>query len=421
MKAVVLEIKNEYAAVLRTDGTMEKIRNAGYSVGQEIELKPRSLVYRPVFRNIAAAAALFVLLIGMGIGYRRNGKECAYVTVDVNPSLEYALNAKSKVLRVSALNADAEAIVASLNAEGICGRKLDTVLASTKVALMESGYLGEEKDNTMLISVVSNNVKQRDELKTAVETVAASEDVDVYVVEATISERKEAMEKGVSTGRYEATKQAATEPENAEKIEKGSVKELVESSEISKVVVTPTVTANATETPVPSETTASATQADPQPTKKPTKKPEATAAPTEGGDQEGTEGTDEPAENPEATPTPGVTSAPVATPTAAARATATPTPGEDKATATPTPSATSTPTPTSEPTNTPTPTPAPADGPGDTTPTPTPAPDDGPVMTPTPIPTVTPVPEPTAAPTEVPTATPEATPADSNPGTEESD
>ena len=118
MKAAVLEIKNKYAAVLTKDGRVERIPDRGYTVGQETEMPKKSIIYSGAFRTIAAAAALFIVITGLGItGYRRNLKEYAYVTVDVNPSLEYAVNAKRKVLKVSALNADAvtEAIEAMIS------------------------------------------------------------------------------------------------------------------------------------------------------------------------------------------------------------------------------------------------------------------------------------------------------------------
>ena len=37
MRAVVVEIKGKQAAVLKTDGTFEKIPNKGYQVGDTIE------------------------------------------------------------------------------------------------------------------------------------------------------------------------------------------------------------------------------------------------------------------------------------------------------------------------------------------------------------------------------------------------
>ncbi len=401
MKAAVLEIKNKYAAVLTKDGRVERIPDRGYTVGQEIEMPKKSIIYSGAFRTIAAAAALFIVITGLGItGYRRNLKECAYVTVDVNPSLEYAMNAKRKVLRVSALNADAEAIAERLTREGIRGLELENALQSTKDVLYEDGYLGEEKDNTMLISVVTDDESMRSDLKAAAETVAAAEDVAVYVVDATISERKEAQEKGISTGRYEVTKQvAADRPEEAEKAGTGSVKDLVEAGELVQVKDKPADAVTATSAPTP-EPVAAAT-ATPAPTATPTPKPGQKPTPTPE-----TAGA-EPTQTAAATPT----EAPAAT---GAAATATPTQaaadGDD------TPVATATPTATPTPEATATPTPKPGSGPIATA-TPTPKPGPRPTVTPTPteVPVETPTPTPEEEPTPTATVAPEPTEADEKP------
>ena len=384
MKAVVLEIKNKYAAVLTKDGRVERIPDRAYTVGQEIELPKKSIIYSGAFRTIAAAAALFIVITGLGItGYRRNLKECAYVTVDVNPSLEYAMNAKRKVLRVRALNADAEAIAERLTRDGIRGQELESALQNTKDVLYEDGFLGEEKDNAMLISVVTDDESMRSDLKAAAESVAAAEDVAVYVVDASISERKEAQEKGISTGRYEVTKDS---PAEAEKAEKGSVKELVEARDVPQVAADPAVAATVAATATVAQTPTEAPVATIPPTATPTPKPGKKPTPTPAA--EVTAGAE-----PTATPAAELTPA-AATPTPAPTEEAKPTESIPEATAT------HTATPTPEPTATPTP--KPGSGPM-ASPTPTPRPGPRPTDPPTPIP------EPTVTPTEVPVESPTPT------------
>ena len=194
MKAVVLEIRDGYAVVMVQGGGIERIRDNGYKPGQEIIMSRKMIQNSGAFRFIVAAAALVLVFFGAGVTYKRNIKENAYVTVDVNPSLEYAVNAKCKVLRVTALNEDAQAIADKLKDDGVKGEDLGTALENTKAELYRAGYLGEEKDNIMLVSVVSDDILVRKDLKMAAETIAAEEDVAVYVVESTMSERKEAKE-----------------------------------------------------------------------------------------------------------------------------------------------------------------------------------------------------------------------------------
>ena len=399
-------------------GSIERIRDNGYKPGQEIVMPRKNIVYSGAFRIVAAAAALVLVFVGGGLTYARNFRETGYVTVDVNPSLEYAMNAKCRVIKVTALNEDAEEIAKSLK-NTVKGGDLESVLESTKEEFYKAGYLGEEKDNVMLVSVVSDDSAVREDLKLAAETVAAQEDIAVYVVESTMSERREAKEQGVSTGRYEVSKKAAFENGNAEvQPQSSSVKDLVESGNLTQVTAEEAAAAKAviqegepvTEavTPTVAEMTATPTE-----NKKPGKKPTPTTSandttssddvtPAEGGEEGETTPT------PVTVPEPGKPTepaAPTATPTLAA--TATPT-AKPTATPTPKPVVGPTATPTSKPT--PTPTPKPMTGPTATptskpTATPTPKPATGPTSTPTPTPFPTVTPKPTVPPTETPTPT----------------
>ena len=420
MKAVVLEIRDGYAAVMVKGGSIERIRDNGYKPGQEIVMPRKNIVYSGAFRIVAAAAALVFVFVGGGLTYARNFKETGYVTVDVNPSLEYAMNAKCRVIKVTALNEDAEEIAKSLK-DTVKGGDLESVLESTKEELYKAGYLGEEKDNVMLVSVVSDDSAVREDLKLAAETVAAQEDIAVYVVESTMSERREAKEQGVSTGRYEVSKKAAVESGNAEvQPQSSSVKDLVESGNLTQVTAEEAAAAKAviqegepvTEavTPTVAEMTATPTEG-----KKPGKKPTPTTSandttssdavtPTEGDAEAGATPT------PVGVPEPGKpteAAGPTATPTSKPVATATPT-AKPTATPTPKPATGPTATPTSKPTATPTP--KPMTGPTATptskpTATPTPKPATGPTSTPTPTPLPTVTPTPTVPPTETPTPT----------------
>ena len=419
MKAVVMEIRDGYAAVLVKGGSIERIRDKGYKPGQEIEMPRKIIEFSGAFRIMTAAAAFILLFFGAGITYRRNIKESAYVTVDVNPSLEYAINKKCKVLNVTALNDDAKAIAKSLQDNGIKGEDLGAALESTKAELYKAGFLGEEKDNVMLVSVISDDILVRKDLKLAAETVASEEDIEVFVVESTMSERKEAKEQGVSTGRYEVSKKAADENGSSAKSPESSVKELIEGTNLKKVSAEEAAAAKAAEqaditskpteavqepenTPAATEAAASATptQGGPKPTKKATPTPsgndavgDGNAAPTNGAEPTG--GADGGAS---ATPT----SAPTATPTLPLTATPTPKPATGPtATPTPLPTATPTPKPAAGPTATPTSAP---------TATPTPKPATGPTATPTPTPLPTATPTPTPTPTPIPTATPTEAP-----------
>ena len=207
MKALVLEIKNGVAAVLKEDGTVERVRRS-CKVGETIELpsaKGRGGRSSRVLRY-AAAALLALVLLGGGGGYYLTASACSYVSLDVNPSLEFALNRMDRVISVRALNDDAGSVADALNASGVRGKTLANVLDRTMDILYDLNYLDGGGDDCVLAAVAADSPERTETLSGQVSSALASSREDapeLCVVTATLSERKEADRQGISTGRYE--------------------------------------------------------------------------------------------------------------------------------------------------------------------------------------------------------------------------
>ena len=120
MKSVVLEIKGKFAAVLSDDGSIKKVKNRNYAVGQEIwsiqkeeDLKMKNL---PITKKIAlCASCAAIMLFGTGAGVWVYAAPYSYVSLDVNPSIEYTLNRLDRVIKVKAVNDDGQAILDEVN------------------------------------------------------------------------------------------------------------------------------------------------------------------------------------------------------------------------------------------------------------------------------------------------------------------
>lgn len=226
MKAIVLEVKNGTSACLREDGTVVKVHKK-YPVGMSIELKESNIVQfkegiaklgesRAVtfIRDNAqkaamAAAALLVVFLGTGIYSYNNLMTASYMSVDVNPSLEYSLNRLNKVIGVQALNEDAEKIVEELKEAGIKNSTVAETISETTKILEQEKYIAEDKDNIMLVGITGANKTKSGDINNEVQTVAGEEMVDrvsVYTLETTKKDRKEAKKHGVSAGRYASAK-----------------------------------------------------------------------------------------------------------------------------------------------------------------------------------------------------------------------
>lgn len=164
-KAVVLEIKEEYAAVLTEEGFVQKIRNNAYAVGQEIDLEEISAQieerqnvksrFAGWYRGIAAAAAVFILS-GSGF-YYASENVFAYSTVTVTTdeaSLELTLNKKDEVVAVKALDEASEETASALQISAMRRKPL----SDTMDRITEGQSQAE-------VSVSSRNTERRERLE----------------------------------------------------------------------------------------------------------------------------------------------------------------------------------------------------------------------------------------------------------------
>ncbi len=113
MKAIVVEIRDKLAAVLSDDGGMYRIKNNNFTVGQVIEMKkqlPRNI--RKVVAWAASAAAVLLVCATSAWAYYT---PYSYVSLDVNPSIEFSLNRFNIVLSAKGVNSDGEEILSGLH------------------------------------------------------------------------------------------------------------------------------------------------------------------------------------------------------------------------------------------------------------------------------------------------------------------
>ena len=225
MKAIVLGVRNGRAALLLEDGTTT-YRRMQCKPGERVEVPEQTMMDTIVampgaIKATAAAAAMFLLV---GVGYAQTFLPVSYVTMDVNPSMEYALNRGDKVVEVSALNEDAEAIVKELS---VSGNTIGEAVNKAEDVMEEHGYL--ENGGTILFSVSSNNDRHIDKLEAELsgsmdvrKTKKGKEELEYSVVRVSKGERNEANKLALSAGRF---KQMLSEHGTESASDKSLVKE----------------------------------------------------------------------------------------------------------------------------------------------------------------------------------------------------
>ena len=204
MKGVVLEVRDGCSAILLEDGTVVK-RPTTYGIGETVEISA-SVTKMPVksrlSRIVAAVAAFTVVFTGGGTYAYLDATAMSQVSLDVNPSLEYELNHFDRVVSVKDENADAKEVVDLLNEDGVKGDTLTEALAKTEDILKDLGYLAEDEDPYILVSVCSGSEKKYAALTAEIEQQLSSESYNVTVLAISEENKKEAEELGISGGRY---------------------------------------------------------------------------------------------------------------------------------------------------------------------------------------------------------------------------
>lgn len=151
MKGIVVETKDGCSAVLREDGTFERVDGV-FEIGASIEMTTsgemraaarKKTRKRRLVQRVAAAAVALMILAGSGWNYM-TVQACTTVTLEGSASIEYTLNRLDRVISVTAGTEEDEEIVAQLEEKQICSMNLADAMDLTKEVLEEEERLTDD-------------------------------------------------------------------------------------------------------------------------------------------------------------------------------------------------------------------------------------------------------------------------------------
>ena len=218
MKAVVLEIKNGYAAVLSDDGCIIKVKSHHYIIGQTLQINNSGMQLRKKVSMIAAAAAAIIII---GTGTWSYTSPYSYVSLDVNPSIEYTVNRFDRVIKVTAVNDDGEKIIDSLTLGNLKNTTIEAAVTATVDQISDAGYFeGVAKGGIVITTSGKDNKTAKElsqKLKYTVETEAAknNDDIAVEACQVSMDRVQNAHKLGVTPGKLnlvEKLKNSASDP-----------------------------------------------------------------------------------------------------------------------------------------------------------------------------------------------------------------
>lgn len=193
------------------------------------------------FKIIGAIAACLCIMLGIGVyQYTYNMKVDSIVAIDVNPSIEIQLSKSEKVIKVMAINEDAQTVLEGLTVEGLSLNEAITVIMD---ALLENGYLN---DTCYSVNVCVENEDEEEgnevaeEISDEITKVLGAKDlignVNTQICPINDENKEAAKELNVSLGKYLLAKRVSeiTGFDITETI-KFSVRELLELSEAEEI------------------------------------------------------------------------------------------------------------------------------------------------------------------------------------------
>ncbi len=151
--------------------------------------------FKYVYRYAAICAVMMMIIFGAG-GYNMMNTAVSYISIDINPSIELALNRFDNVIDVSAYNDDGNEILRGLNLKGQqYTDAIDTLLGNGQL----SEYLNE--NNVIDFTVVSD---KQEEIIEGIQGCNSYGQHRGYCHSADSEMASRAHEHGLSTGKYRA-------------------------------------------------------------------------------------------------------------------------------------------------------------------------------------------------------------------------
>ncbi len=204
MKAVIVEIRNNKAAALSDNGCVVTMKNNGYEIGQEIQIIDSKVQFTKKIAVFAASAAAFVIL---GTGTWAYATPYSYVSVDVNPSIEYTVNRFDRVLSVKAVNDDSEEILQEITLDHLKNKTIEDAILKTVEQITVAGYFNTTTEGGIVITAASEHTDKSEELANVLalaveeEIGEAEENVIVEAYSVGLERVEEARELGVTPGK----------------------------------------------------------------------------------------------------------------------------------------------------------------------------------------------------------------------------
>jgi hypothetical protein len=203
LKAVIVDIKGKYAIALSEQGEFIKIRNnKKYRVGCETNVSSvvQFNAISPV--RVASIAAAFFLIVGLWC--YSYAMPYAYISMDINPSVELVVNIYDRIIGAEGINEDGERLLSS---GGYKNKKLSDGVEVLIDSAVKEKYLKENQANAVVLAVSSKDRGKAEKIGKEIESRVVEElktskiETELVIENTTLEKHEDARMMGISPGK----------------------------------------------------------------------------------------------------------------------------------------------------------------------------------------------------------------------------
>jgi Anti-sigma factor N-terminus len=205
---IVLTTDNQYVRVKRD--------KRSYSIGDEIQFPApirRSVLQVPFVKPLLAGAACCVMLVALLPMFRTHSQSLpidAYVSVDINPSIEIGVDSHLHVGTIHPFNADGSKVISQLKSWK--NGSLQDVIHSIIQVSDEDGFLQGDRHVLICTNLVNQDAAFANSVNDSIEKIVKNEEskqhVTISTMKGSVSIRDTSKSLGVSEGKYLLYEQA---------------------------------------------------------------------------------------------------------------------------------------------------------------------------------------------------------------------
>ncbi len=213
VKGILMSIEGNHGLILTSDGMFEKVplpKENSVAIGEEVTIDKKGFRVPKSWLSIAAACLLLVGLVGIWSVGGTKSAVAAYVSFDINPSLEAKVNADLKVVALKPMDSDGKRLISAIHYTN--KMPLSTLSKEVADALDKEGYFNNQPQmvvSTTFTNAVhsSNQQSLEDKIKQSVQPLTSQKDFashhgSVQMLVSSNQNRQDAVKKGLTAGKY---------------------------------------------------------------------------------------------------------------------------------------------------------------------------------------------------------------------------